>query len=202
MDVSGWVWVLVLMLPPAILLTGIAAGYSARQRQYDRLGAQWGWLGGSTRKYGSGREWSGKVDGRDVSVQWFDRTTTVVVSARPRVKIGFGLTDQPKQVVTEGADGGTSVRIEGQRVGYAADGAEVGALATQPGVEHALAALLGRDGTSLRSVNVDPETGVTWLARNLSDHDIGPDDTRRWVDALIRVATASERTVVVSATGS
>jgi hypothetical protein len=62
----------------------------------------------------------------------------------------------------------------------------------QPGVEEALRMLLAKDGESLRSIDVDPNAGVGWFARNLPDRMFGREDAERWVRAVVAVATASE----------
>jgi len=83
------------------------------------------------------------------------------------------------------------VPISSGEVACAASAEEVGALVHQPEVKQALDALLENDGESLRKVEVDPEKGVSWFARNLP-RGLTREDTERWVRAVLTIARAAE----------
>lgn len=184
-------WAAVLLLPPVLFLLVIGMTRRAwwgRVRQLDRL---WAWLGSGAQVHGSGREWKGEVDGRHVEVDWFDRSTTVYVEAHPKVKMGFGLADQPTSLVVEALESPRVIPFDQEHVAFAEDPRQVGALAENPRVQEALDDLLEHDADGLRAVHLDPEHGVSWFARNLP-REIQTQDTKRWVRAMITLAEESE----------
>ena len=185
------IWAVVLLTPPTIVLAWYVANQQQRKKRLHELEQLWGWLGSGARQYGSGREWVGEVDGRRVDVGWMDRNTTVRVEAQPKVRAGFGRGDQPAALVPESQDGTQAIQLDGDKVGWTTRSEDIHALVEQPQVKAALDTLLERDGASLRSVDIDPRTGVAFFARNLPHH-IGREDTERWVRAVIAIAKGAE----------
>lgn len=180
-------WGVVLLLPFAMVVALLLYGAAVRRRLSRRLDAIWGWLGEGMRVVGSRREWQGEVDGREVSVDWFDDTTEVRVAGRPRVRMGFAREEEPSDVGP-----GRAYPIADGEVVWTEEPDRVPGLVGQPGVREALRALLADDGASRRAVEVSPTDGVGWVVRHLPDRRFGPADTERWVRALVRLATASE----------
>jgi hypothetical protein len=183
---------LLLLAPWSVILLSMCITAQRRTAQANRLDALWDWLGQGMRNMGSGRAWSGNVDGREVRVDFFEDTTVVRVDAKPRVRVGFGREDEPQSVIPEARDGGHVYTLECGEVGYADDPSVVPAMVQQPGVEEALRMLLAGDGESLRSIDVDPKAGVGWFARNLPERMFGREDAQRWVQAVVAVARAAE----------
>ncbi len=185
-------WAVVLLLPPVLFLVVTGATRRAwwgRVRQLDRM---WAWLGSGAQVYGSGREWAGEVDGRHVEVDWFDRSTTVYVEGHPRVKVSFGLADQPESLVVEAGERPTPLPFDDDHVAFAEDPSSVGGFVDNPRVQEALDTLLEHDGEDgLRAVHLDPDHGVSWFARNLP-RDISSHDAKRWVQAMITLAEEAE----------
>jgi hypothetical protein len=193
-DDQFWVGLLMvlLLIPVAVIIVGVSVVAHLRFKASSRLDGLWDWIGKGTRSLGSGRVWSGTVDGRHVRVDFFEDSTEVHVQARPKVRIGFGREDEPQSVIPEAREGLHVFTLDGGEVGYADQPSTVPALVRQPGVEEALRTLLANDGASLRSIDVDPQSGVGWFARNLPEGSFGREDAERWVRALLAVATASE----------
>lgn len=190
MDVWWWIWALKLVVPAILFLAIYNGGIRRRQRTLERLQQRWAWLGPSEPYQGGGLAWSGEIEGRAVRVTWFEHNTEITIAAAPHAKVGFGRIDQSAALT--GVQGGTRVELNG-RMGYGPDASTVRAIDAYPGADEALATLLGRGDGSLRAVGADPQGGrVTWFARNLVEPDFAPADARRWVEALLVIAHASE----------
>jgi hypothetical protein len=154
------------LIPPAITIGALTLWYASKRR---------------------------KLAGRRVDVTWFDGTTTLKVEAQPKMHAGFGRRDRPPQVVDEANEGGRRVVLDAEHVAYGETRGDVHLLVSQDGVSQALDLLLSDDERSLRSVDVVPNEGVVWFARNLREVDMTPGWTRRLVDAAIAIARAAER---------
>jgi hypothetical protein len=183
---------LLLLAPWLVIFSGLWAVIHRRRKEASRFDGLWDWLGRGTRDKGAGRVWSGQVDGRDVRVDFYEDTTVVRVEARPKVRVGFGREDEPQSVIAEARDGGHVYTLGSGEVGYAEEPSVVPAIVRQPGVEEALRMLLASDGESLRSIDVDPKAGVGWFVRNLPEKMFEREDAKRWVRAIVALATAAE----------
>jgi hypothetical protein len=190
---SMWIFTtLTYLIPPFAVVLALTLWYTSTRRKTSLLDAWWGWLGPGSRWQGNGRAFTGTVDGRAVKVTWFDNTTTITVAGHPGVRAGFGRRARPTSVVDEAEVGGRRVNVDGEHVGFGDTRGDVTALVSQPQVRPALDVLLAEDEGSIRSVDVEPATGVVWFARNVHLHDMTPDRTRRWVEAAVTLARAAE----------
>lgn len=186
---DGW-WAVRLIGPPLVLLVVFSYFVVRRQRLLARLQERWGWLGASARHHQAGRAWSGEVGGRPVQVRWFSDNTEIEIEARPIAEVGFVRSGQPAELAQ--VQGGRPVELDG-KTGYGRDRATVEALARQPGIGQALSVLLEGADRSLRAVRLDPSGRVSWFARRLPQREGTAQDARRWVEALLHVARASEQ---------
>jgi hypothetical protein len=193
MDAMFILTILAGIIPGLVVIGGLTLWLTSRRAKITHLDEWWGWLGPGRPWQGGGREFEGTVGGRRVRVTWFDSTTTVTVECRPTVHAGFGRRDRPEQVVDEANQGGSRVILDGEHVAYGETRGDVRVLMAHEGVREALDLLLSEDERSLRAVDVEPGTGVTWFARNLRELDMTPAWTRRLVDALMVIARAAER---------
>ena len=194
MDTMWLLTTLTYLIPPTVVVVGLTLWFASRRRKITHLDEWWGWLGPGSTWQGNGRAFAGTVDGRRVKVTWFDGTTTITVAGHPAVRAGFGRRDRPTQVVDEANDGGKKVTVDTEHVGFGETRGDVKALVSRPEVKPALDVLLAEDERSIRSVDVEPATGVVWFARNIRELDLTPDRTRQWVDAVVAVARAAEST--------
>jgi hypothetical protein len=184
-------WAAILLAPFLMVVAVLLYDATVRRRVSRRLDALWGWLGEGVRVVGSRREWQGEVEGRQVSVDWFDGTTEVRVAGQPRVRMGFAREEEPSDAMPETGLGRAYPIADGEVV-WTEEPDRVPALVGQPGVREALRALLADDGESRRAVELSPTDGVGWLVRHLPDQRFGRADTERWVRALVRLARAAE----------
>lgn len=181
-----------LLLPWLVIFMSLFGIINRRRREASRLDTVWDWLGQGKGNLGAGRVWTGVVDGRGVRVDFNEDTTVVRVEAKPKVRVGFGREDEPQSVIPEAREGGRVYTLPNGEVGYADEPAVIPEILKQPGVEEALRMLLASDGASLRSIDVDPKSGVGWFARNLPESMFERDDAQRWVRAMVKLASAAE----------
>lgn len=183
-----WWWAVRLVIPPVLVIVVFSAVIAARQRTLRRIAVVWNWLGPPQRVYGAGRQWSGAVDGRALTVTWFERTLTMKLAARPTARLGFGPTGQPPSAVEAARDGAEGKPL-GTFTGYGR-----GADTVAKRVPEALHTLLDTGGPqAVRAINVDPEQGVSWLARPIPAREQSPAQAHAWANALADVARETER---------
>lgn len=198
MDAMWLLTTVAYLVPPVVIVGGLTMWFLSKRRKTAHLDEWWGWLGRGTAWKGNGRAFAGTLGGRNVTVTWFDGNTTVTVDGSPTVRAGFGRRDRPDQVVDEANDGGRRVVVDAQHVGFGETRGDVRAILARPGVREALDVLLAQDEDSMRSVDIEPDTGVVWFARNLREADTTPAFTRRWTEAVVALAEAAEHPVLAT----
>jgi hypothetical protein len=173
----------------SFLFVGLLIAFTRRQRQLDRLQAHWGWLGPTTYPQGGGRAWAGEFQGRQIQARWVEGSLELEVDAQPLVEAVFVRRGQPAQLA--GVIGGTSIEL-GRVAGYGRDTTALEAIGRHLGARGALSILLGGDDRSLCAVRLQPDRGISWVARGLPETELAPEYAQVWVEALVVLARLSE----------
>jgi hypothetical protein len=178
------------LIPPLVVLVGLLLWLEGAQRQSLRLDSTWGWLGPGLEHQGSGRAWRGRIGSRRIEVTWLDRSTTICVSAHPRLQATFRRASAPGLPPGSPEDHFEKVMLPGGFLGWGPEPDKLESLVQQGGVREALQELLGNP-PELRQIRIEAQE-VSFFARSLWDPRLEEQDARRWTQALLVLAHAAE----------